>query len=87
MEKKNLMIFLRPQIIRDRQVSTQITGKLYNQIYGLQKRSNEKNVKSLMVDAPPPALPEKPDQSTAIKITEPEADNLQYIFNLLDPQQ
>lgn len=56
LEKKNLMVFLRPQIIRDQQRSNELTEKKYSSIRILQEEAKEKDV-PLMPKEEPPVLP------------------------------
>jgi general secretion pathway protein D len=57
LEKKNLMVFLRPQIIRDRNDNAQLSGKIYTQIRQLQQGARDKGI-SLMPKEQPPVLPQ-----------------------------
>ncbi|MES9881987.1 MAG: type II secretion system secretin GspD [Sedimenticola sp.] len=56
MEKKNLMVFLRPQIIRNRQHSGDLTSRKYTRIRSLQEKRQENGV-PLMPEENPPMLP------------------------------
>jgi general secretion pathway protein D len=55
-EKKNLMVFLRPQIIRDRADNARLAEKKYTQIRQLQQGARENGV-ALMPRERPPVLP------------------------------
>ena len=55
--KKNLLVFIRPSIVRDGAVATRITSSKYNYIRAEQVRFNEKGV-MLMGDAELPLMPD-----------------------------
>jgi general secretion pathway protein D len=57
LEKKNLMIFLRPQIIRDRTDNARLSGKKYTQIRELQKGAKHRGI-TLMPEEQAPVLPQ-----------------------------
>ncbi len=77
MEKKNLMVFLRPQIIRNQQHSGDVTSKKYTRIRTLQKKRKEKGVQ-LMPNETPPVLPVMNINSSDNKAEE--------IFNMMNHQ-
>jgi general secretion pathway protein D len=69
-EKKNLMVFLRPQIIRDRADNARLTEKKYTQIRQLQQGARDNGV-SLMPGEQPPVLPPINDsEQEAVEPTE-----------------
>jgi general secretion pathway protein D len=73
-EKKNLMVFLRPQIIRDRADNTRLTGKKYTQIRQLQQGEQNKGI-SLMPKEQSPVLPKLDgSKEEALDITEDQDD-------------
>jgi general secretion pathway protein D len=57
LEKKNLMVFLRPQIIRDRADTNRLTGKKYTQIRELQLGARTRGI-PLMPNEQLPVLPQ-----------------------------
>ncbi|MBU0480634.1 MAG: type II secretion system secretin GspD [Proteobacteria bacterium] len=57
-EKKNLMVFLRPTILRDNDTGNRITFDKYDYMRRLQQDFNDKGV-SLLPDTVAPVLPEK----------------------------
>ncbi|MET0103295.1 MAG: type II secretion system secretin GspD [Sedimenticola sp.] len=57
LEKKNLMVFLRPQIIRDQKRSSELAARRYTHIRNLQREAKEEGV-PLMPGEEPPVLPE-----------------------------
>lgn len=54
--KTNLMVFLRPQIIRDTATYQQLTGDRYDYVIGEQQRSNE-GMQRMLDETPAPLLP------------------------------
>jgi general secretion pathway protein D len=56
-EKKNLMVFLRPEIIRDRADNARLTGKIYTQIRQLQQSAKNRGI-FLMPKEKSPVLPQ-----------------------------
>ncbi len=61
-KKRNLMVFLRPTIIRDDNILTSISGKKYSYMRARQLDRRDQGVE-LMPDAKTPVLPEYPSNS------------------------
>ncbi|MES9901493.1 MAG: type II secretion system secretin GspD, partial [Sedimenticola sp.] len=78
MEKKNLMVFLRPQIIRNQQHSSDLTNRKYTRIRSLQKKKKAQGA-PLLPGESPPVLPDINSQQSG---GQSPAD----IFGTLSPQ-
>ncbi|MGD2117888.1 MAG: type II secretion system secretin GspD [Chromatiales bacterium] len=73
-DKRNLMVFLRPQIIRDKLASNTITNKHYMEMQDLQQGLRANGV-LLMPDEQPPLLPDLDSKESDIKRGNPFLDN------------
>jgi len=80
LKKTNLMIFLRPEIIRDQRTSLRLTNSKYNYIRGLQQdiEKNQSKWKLRMVpDEDRPVLPKLDNELSIHKLSEPGNSDLQ----------
>jgi general secretion pathway protein D len=64
--KTNMMVFLRPQIVRDAATYQGLTASRYDHIIGEQRRIGE-NPRLLLGEPPPPVLPQYEERPTEVR--------------------
>jgi len=62
-EKKNLMVFLRPRILRNEEANRELATENYHRIRKLQKQAWENGIKHMPDDKPPLLPPEQFNES------------------------
>jgi general secretion pathway protein D len=60
--KNNLMIFIRPKIMRDAAQAAYITGSKYNYMLGEQRKADVRELLPLLPGVKPPQLPPLPTE-------------------------